>query len=168
MLIRSAPDICTQTLFNVNHLDQIGFLRDQTLHGCSQCKSMQGVQYQNRKPPYQPASPLRPQAVMALISDPIATTRKVHYKYLHVLWTRHMDPEFDTHAKFANPYKQHHDFIEITIFCLLNVKLKVKCYKISCFIILSFFIQRVFTFGKGRSEGNRNMKSLVSHLDVDV
>ncbi|XP_048501246.1 pyruvate, phosphate dikinase, chloroplastic isoform X2 [Beta vulgaris subsp. vulgaris] len=96
MLIRSAPDICTQTLFNVNHLDQIGFLRDQTLHGCSQCKSMQGVQYQNRKPPYQPASPLRPQAVMALISDPIATTRK-----------------------------------------------------------------RVFTFGKGRSEGNRNMKSLL-------
>lgn len=96
MLIGSAPDICTQTLLKVKHSDQIGYLKDQNLFHCSQCKNIQrSVQFQNRKW-LRLASHMRSQAVMALISDPISTTKK-----------------------------------------------------------------RVFTFGKGRSEGNKSMKSLL-------
>lgn len=79
ILIRSAPDNCSHTLLKVKQSDQIGYLKEQNLPDCSHCISSQRVQFQNRKCLRQLPSHMRPQVVMALISDPMSTTKKVDY-----------------------------------------------------------------------------------------
>ncbi|XP_021722557.1 pyruvate, phosphate dikinase, chloroplastic-like [Chenopodium quinoa] len=96
MMIRTVPDRCSHTLLKVKHSEQIGYLQDQNLLDCNHCKSIQHVRLQKRKCLHPFSSHMRSQVVMALVSDPISTTKK-----------------------------------------------------------------RVFTFGKGRSEGNKSMKSLL-------
>lgn len=81
ILARSNHDICAQALLKVRPLDQIGYLNDQNLLGRSRCKSIRRVKYQNKKCLDQNARHLRSPTVMAVVSEPIATAKKVQYTY---------------------------------------------------------------------------------------